>query len=298
MDETDEDSTDWGIGASGQVDLMDSTNLTGGINYQDLTEPRGGINSAVNISEPSEYDQFDMNFALNHRFNQLTASVGAEYTDVEYDLTGQQYRDRSTWRGMGELGFEFSPGYSAFGRVIINDRDYDNAQALGSQDSDGYTFAAGISSELGNLISGDAWLGYMDQDYDDSSFQDVDGFSFGANLSWEPTTLTTVRVSAYRLIQDSATLRIGGIMTTGGGVGVDHELSRDLDLTADLDISNGDYEGSTRDDDTVSVSIGLDYQMTRKLDCSIKYAYDDRDSNIAGQDYTDNTVTFGVRFQH
>ena len=298
MDETDEDSTDWGIGASGQVDLMDSTNLTGGINYQDLTEPRGGINSPVNISEPSEYDQFDMNFALNHRFNQLTASVGAEYTDVEYDLTGQQYRDRSTWRGMGELGFEFSPGYSAFGRVIINDRDYDNAQALGSQDSDGYTFAAGISSELGNLISGDAWLGYMDQDYDDSSFQDVDGFSFGANLSWEPTTLTTVRVSAYRLIQDSATLGIGGIMTTGGGVGVDHELSRDLDLTADLDISNGDYEGSTRDDDTVSVSIGLDYQMTRKLDCSIKYAYDDRDSNIAGQDYTDNTVTFGVRFQH
>ena len=130
MDETDEDSTDWGIGASGQVDLMDSTNLTGGINYQDLTEPRGGINSPVNISEPSEYDQFDMNFALNHRFNQLTASVGAEYTDVEYDLTGQQYRDRSTWRGMGELGFEFSPGYSAFGRVIINDRDYDRETTI------------------------------------------------------------------------------------------------------------------------------------------------------------------------
>jgi hypothetical protein len=277
---------------------MDSTNLTGGINYQDLTEPRGGIGNAQNIAEPSEYDQFDMNFALNHRFDQLAASVGADYTDVEYDQAGQQFRDRSTWRGMGELGFEFSPGYSAFGRVIINDRDYDSVQQTTgvSQDSDGYTFAAGISSELGNLISGNAWVGYMDQDYE--NFQTVDGISFGADLSWEPTTLTTVRVSAYRNIGDSASPGVGGILTTGGGIGVDHELTRDLDLTADLNFASGDYEANVREDDTVGVSIGLDYQMTRKLGCSIKYAYDDRDSNVGSNDYTDNTVTFGVRFQH
>ena len=145
------------------------------------------------------------------------------------------------------------------------------------------------------MISGEAYIGYLDQDYD--QFADVSGVSFGVDLEWEATKLTTVRLTASRDVADSTEPGVGGILYSVGGFGIDHELMPEVVLKGDFSYYNADYEGSTRDDDGYRASVGADYRLSRIVHMDLLYSFDDRDSSLAGQDYTRHQVTFGVRLQ-
>jgi len=298
-DYTAQDRTNWGVGGSGQLDVRESTNITALLGYQALTEQRGGIdspdpNEAVNVP-PINYDQLQAALAINHRVDQLSLSAGGQFQQLEYE-DSQTYRDRDVWQGTAQAGFEFSPGYSAFARGVYNDRSFANLSLNGlTQDSQGYNVAVGISSELTNLISGEAYIGYLDQDYE--QFEDVDGVSFGVDLEWEATRMTTVRLTGSRQVVDATMPGVGGIFYAIGGIGVDHELTPEILLNADFSYYNGDYVGSTREDQGYRASAGVDYRLNRTVHLSLLYNFDDRDSNAAGQSFTRNQVTFGVRLQ-
>ena len=186
-------------------------------------------------------------------------------------------------------------------RGVYNQRDFENPSISAgnpSQDSDGYKVVAGVASEITNLISGEVYVGYLDQDYDSGVFADVDGVSFGLNLEWEATELTMVRATASRDVVDSTSPGDGGILYTIAGIGVEHELTPKIDLTGDVSYYNGDYEESGREDDGYRLSAGVDYRVSRMIHVDLVYSYDDRDSTEAGQDYSRNEVTLGVTLQH
>jgi len=191
-------------------------------------------------------------------------------------------------------------------RGVFNNRNFQNGSVTAggvTQDSQGYNVAVGIASEITNLISGEAYIGYLDQDYESPAFTDVSGVSFGVDLDWEATKLTTVRLTASRDVADSTTPGVGGILYSVGGFGVDHELMPEVLLKADFAYYNADYQGLNpqgiaRDDDGYRASVGADYRHSRIVHLDLLYSFDDRDSNVAGQDYTRHQVTFGVRLQH
>jgi len=306
--ETSQDSLDWGFGGSGQLDVLTDTNIQAMVGYQNLTDPRGGVNDPVNAPDPVQYDLLQAGLVGNHSVNKIDLSVGADFQQYDYDEASQNYRDRDLWSISGQGGFTFSPGYSAFVRGTYNKRDFDNLSAplpapnppgtFVTQDSSGYNVALGIASEITNLISGEAYIGYLDQDYDSPSFEDVDGVSFGVNLEWAPSKLTTVRLTGSREVVDSTNPIAGGIFYSLAGIGVEHELTKDVELKGDFSYYNGDYVGSTREDNGYRFSLGADYRLSRQVHLDVLYSYDDRDSNAAGQDYTRNLITVGVTLQH
>ena len=218
------------------------------------------------------------------------------YFDPGYEIG----RNRDIWQATAQAGFEFSPGYSGFVRGVFNNRDFENLQTLGglSQDSDGYNVAVGVSSEITNLISGEAYVGYLDQSYDSPAFKDVSGVSFGANLKWEATKLTSVTVTASREVADSTIPGTGGILYSIGGFGVSHELTPAISLKGDFAYYDANYEGIARDDSGYRASAGVDYTLSRMVHLDLTYNFDDRDSNVAGQSYTRNQVTLGVLLQY
>ena len=298
--ESDEDYVDWGFGSKGQLDVQESTNIGSSINYQNLTEDRNGIN-APSTPDPTDYDQFDVNAVLNHSFDQLTGSLGGSYTDLDYGSNNQNYRDREIVRGVAQLGYGFSPGYSAFVRAGINDREYANrdTQTLGNpfKDSTGYRIVGGISSELTDLIAGEISVGYLEQDYDSSLYNDVSDLTFGASLSWSATALTSVTVSVDREVVDSTTGGAGGILYTTAGFGLEHALTDDIELSGDFEYYDGDYKGISRSDDGIRVSAGASYVLNRWVHLDLRYRLDNRNSNQAGQDFDRHQIDLGVEFQ-
>ena len=300
-DETSQDNLEWGIGVSGQADLPGDSGVKGVFGYQELAEPRGGINAVNDVPDPVEYDLLQFGVVGNHSLNQIDLSIGADIQTYDYDDGSQRYRDRDVWSISGQGGYSFSPGYSGFVRGVYNQRDFENPSISAgnpSQDSDGYKVVAGVASEITNLISGEVYVGYLDQDYDSGVFADVDGVSFGLNLEWEATELTMVRATASRDVVDSTSPGDGGILYTIAGIGVEHELTPKIDLTGDVSYYNGDYEESGREDDGYRLSAGVDYRVSRMIHVDLVYSYDDRDSTEAGQDYSRNEVTLGVTLQH
>ena len=312
---TSQDSLNWGVGGAGQLDVLESSNVEGSVGYQRLTEIRGGIDSpnAADVPEPILYDLLQAGLVGNYRLDQLNLAAGAQFDQFKYepaaDLNADQtYRNRDIWQATAQAGFEFSPGYSGFVKGVYNNRKFANLSKVtpgASQDSKGYNVAVGVSSEITNLISGEAYVGYLDQNYDSPSFKDVSGVSFGANLKWEATKLTSVMVTASREVADSTTPGTGGILYSVAGFGVSHELTPKVALNADFAYYNGNYEGSPngRKDDGYRASARIDYKLSRMIHLDLAYNFDDRDSKIStganpSQSYTRNQVTLGVLLQY
>ena len=299
--ESQENYLDWGFGSKGRLDIKDTTNLGGSINYQRLTEDRSGIDALTQAPDPSQYGQFDVNAVFNHTFDQLTASLGASYTNLDYLEDNQSFRNRGLTRGTARLGYIFSPGYSVFAQGTVNNRDYFNrdTRIAGNpyQDSTGYDIGAGISSTLTNLITGELWVGYLEQYYTSSVFKDVKGVSFGANVTWFATPLTTVNIHGGREVVDATTGTAGGIFYSTAGLDIEHDVLDDLVLNAGFEYYNGDYIGISRDDDGWRVNAGVLYMLNRYVGVEVNYTYDNRDSNVAGQSFDRNQVDFGFEFQ-
>lgn len=73
-----------------------------------------------------------------------------------------------------------------------------------TRDSDGYDVGVGAAFDFTNLIRGEAFVGYLEQEYDQVGFQKVDGIDFGLNGEWYASELTTVTAGINRTVEESS----------------------------------------------------------------------------------------------
>ena len=79
-------------------------------------------------------------------------------------------------------------------------------------------------------------------------------------------------------------------MDTNYQVGIAHELQRNIILTADASYLDVEFEGITRDDETISAGVGVQYLVNRNAELELGYDYTSRDSSAIGQDYDKSVV--------
>ncbi|MEQ8327970.1 MAG: outer membrane beta-barrel protein [Parvibaculum sp.] len=299
-DNSDEDRLDWDIGGNGRLDITSDTNISAGAAYAQLHEDRGAPNAIGLAAEPTEYSLLEGNVALNHRFNRVTSSIGATYADYDYDtvpLTGggtlnQDFRDREEFTQFLRLGYDVSPDTNLYIQGTLNQREYDvqpPAVAI-TRDSDGYEVVGGAEFKLTNLAQGGVYAGYQSQDYDDPTLSEIDGIAYGANVDWFVTPLTTVRFEAASSIQETIQAGASGYMDNSVGLRIDHEFMRNVILGSHVSFANQDFEGVARDDDVLRAGTGIDYLLNRNFSLRLGYDYSDRDSSVAGLDYSRHEI--------
>ncbi|MGH8604254.1 MAG: outer membrane beta-barrel protein, partial [Gammaproteobacteria bacterium] len=255
------------------------------------------------------YDLYTVTGGYDHRFNRL--SVRLEGTGVGYDYDNitadegstiiQDDRDRTDAIGTLRAAYELSPGYSAFLLGSYNNRSYDiERDQQGTQrSSDGYEVALGAELALTGVTTGELYVGYRSQFYDDPNLPTIDGVQGGASIYWNVTTLTTITGRVERTIEDTTfNTTVGGTPAAGYfrtryGFIVDHELLRNLLLQASLFGIQEDFAGIDRTDDILLATVGATYLMNRYLDLSIDYGYRDRSSEF--NDYSRNTAMLTLK---
>ena len=297
----------WEVDVSGnaRLDVLDAAYFTPSISFRHRVEPRGAIDAVQLLAEPTEYDELDVTAAWNQRFNRVSASIGGGFTTLDYDdnklVTGgkfdQDFRDRNIAQGIARVGYSFAKGQSAFVRGSVNDRNY-RKKSLPARDSFGWEVVAGWASELSNLVAGEIYVGYLDQSYDSNAFGDVSGVSFGTDLEWYVTQLVTLKASAARGVTESTSTGVGGILRTTAALGADYELLRNLLVNCEVSYENGDFKGSSREDDRIRVSVGGTYLVSRNVHLDLGYSYVNRwAQNAPGLDFQRHQVFLGVRLQ-
>ncbi len=159
-----------------------------------------------------------------------------------------------------------------------------------TRDSDGYEVVGGAEFKLTNLAQGGVYAGYQSQDYDDPTLSEIDGIAYGANVDWFVTPLTTVRFEAASSIQETIQAGASGYMDNSVGLRIDHEFMRNVILGSHVSFANQDFEGVARDDDVLRAGTGIDYLLNRNFSLRLGYDYSDRDSSVAGLDYSRHEI--------
>ena len=123
------------------------------------------------------------------------------------------------------------------------------------------------------------------------------GLSVGADLTWNVTKLTTLKLGVGRAVHETTQQDSSGYFSTDVDVSADHELLRNLIISLAAGFGRNEYQGIDREDDRLSFSLAGKYMLNRKFYITLQYGYDGRDSNLAGSDYDKNTVMLRLRGQ-
>ena len=287
------------------IDVARLTKFEFGGGIASLTEPRTAAGAANSSAEPVEYDTSSYflgadremgRFWIQGRFDAATfnfddaPAVGGGFID-------QDFRDRDETAYTVRGAYALSEDTALFARVRWNEREYDQKPPAVSADrsSSGFMVDFGADFDIGGVARGVVGVGYNKQDYDDPAFGELEGWGADAQLEWFPTQLTTVTFRASRTIEDSPIAAAGGFTAEDYSVRVDHELRRNVILSAGLILERDDFINLDREDDRWTAEASATWLVNRRVGAEAWIARTDQDSQgvFGGQDF--ETTAAGLR---
>jgi len=165
--------------------------------------------------------------------------------------------------------------------------------------SNGYNIAGGVNFEITHIVRADIQLGYLDQTYQSPLFKTIQGLSAKGQIEWFPTQLTTVTLTGLRAVGDSEIIGAAGYINSTGALQIDHELLRNLILTANASTTQNQYSGIDRNDHIWTVGAYAKWYLASRIQLTFGYTHADQTSSgtNAGPSFTDNRVTLSNTLQ-
>jgi hypothetical protein len=290
--ETDQNSNDYSFGADGRLDILRTAHLTGGLDVSRLTEPRTSAGTEGQPA-PVQYRQTTVYVSGDRTFNRLKLSGRLQWTKYDYlEIAGnfpQQDQDRQVTVVTGRADYAVTPDTAVFVEITGNDRNYrlsssplvDGAPVFPgfvNRDAKGVGGLVGANFDIAALVRGEIGVGYQRQDYKDDVFHDYSGLGARAKVEWFPTQLTTVTATATRSVEDAALAGASSYLSTNLGLRVDHELLRNLIVSATGTFGDDDYRGIDRQDKRVGAGLSASYLMNRRVGLTVAYNHFKNDS--------------------
>jgi hypothetical protein len=251
--------------------------------------------------------QYGGSAGVTQRFNRLALSARASVDRTDYadaklaDGQPLSQKDRNlTQYGLRlRTGYELSPGLVPFAEVLLDTRKYDvKADSTGfRRDSDGVQLRAGTSIELTRTLTGEVSAGYGLRRYEDQRLGDLRAPVVEAVLTWALSPLTTVKLRGATEFEETTIAGSSGAVTRRLSAELSHAFLRNLTATATASYGRSDFQGVTRQDDTIRAGLGLDYAFTRNIVLRGSFNHERTTSNVAGNNLSGNIWLFGVRGQ-
>jgi hypothetical protein len=300
------DYQDYFLNIGGRLDVKTRSSFNYNLDFMLLHEDLNNRDAEQGV-EPTFYNMFDAGLGFNHQFNRLGLEVRYAYINLDFDnsidfngdIIDNQDRNRYENYFDVRLGYQLKTEMQVFiggsWRQVKYQEKFDSNGL--ERSSDGYSLRGGVRMGITEVLSGDVYVTYHDMSYDDPSLPNVNGWAIGTGLTWLPTRLTTVRGSIESDVQQTTSEYASGYLGTLYALRVDHELLRDLQLSAKVSYRNGDYtlvddapSDARQYDHVWSAGIGANYFINRSLYLSLSYDYSKLTSNLPADDFAVNTV--------
>ena len=305
-DQSKENAEEYTLSANGRLDIERGSNVSGSAQYQRLIEPRTAITAGTPAGatpKPVEYNLITSGVSLVKEFNRLRVTGRVDDKDFNYKDQGvaafnQNTRDRNELSYGAKAEYAVSPDTAVYATATGNKKDYDLASAT-DRSSDGYVLGVGANFDVSELVRGDVQVGYMKQSYDKAIYKDISGFSAKGSLEWFPTQLTTLGINGSRSIEESVAPGSAGFISNNLGASIDHELLRNVLLSASYTHGKDDYRGVDRSDKRDNFSTTATYLLNRRVGLFLTYNYLKQNSSGAAKasSFKDNKLTASVALQ-
>lgn len=290
LDEPARNETTWNFGTVGRYDVNEAINVTGEVQIAKLAEnlQTGAVDAQV--AAFSRYRRDFYNLRGEYRAGQARFLVAVDNTVFRFsDLTlldktrvDQGDRDRTMKRITGQAEYAFTPSVSIFGQGAYDWIDYREPLRTGAdnRDSQAFRFSGGFNFDLAGLARGTLAVGYVHRNFRSAIYPTVSGLSAAARIEYFASPLTTVTLQVKRDLQDANIGNGSTYFDTVASIGVDHELLRNLILSAVGELQYQDYVDSPIDSTLYRVFGGGRYLVNNMFSIGANLQYLHRDSKL------------------
>ncbi len=306
---TAENYNDFSVGTKARIDVLRETSILLGAGYDKKHEDRGSAEAnTVNSITPTEYSNTSANLGLYHGINRVSISLDNKFDQIDFDngktaagvVLNNNGRNRDEYKSSAKVAYELTPGYSAFVRGTYLDKQYNNLTTL-NRDSNGYDLDIGTDLDIGGKTKGEIFVGYYNREYTSATLPDTTGLSFGADVIWDVTALTSINANVTRSIEETTLSGASGYLSTQYKLNLEHELLRNVLIGTSYTYVTNQYNGALsgaveRNDDISIANAKVGYLLGRNIKVNTTYSYTNRDSNISSGDYSSNSIMVGLAF--
>jgi hypothetical protein len=295
INEEDEDYEDFYGATRGRLDITRNSNLTAGILAGRDHQDRDDVEDDP-TEDLSEYWRYEGDLSFYQAFNRLNFRVGGDVRRRDYTLEEENDRDVMIYNAIVRTGFFVSPRINPFIQGLYNIQRRDETPDDEGVDRDSEGWGVSIGTELGftDLLVGEIGFGYRWQTFEDDALDDESGFGFNGALTWLPTQLTTVSLTAGSDFEPTDTDGAESRFRHFGELEVEHELLRNVILSGLVGYSRDDFEGIDRVDDTLDAGAGIRYLLNRNFSIDGGYTFTKRWSDDETEEFTRNVIRIGV----
>jgi hypothetical protein len=313
-----EDITNAIVQANGRLDIFHDQTLALQAGYQALHEERSSPESIAQAQEagsgalaksPTPFSvlngQFDYVYSPSRTGYELIGNINKyAFSNVASSTGGlviNSDQNREEYTLTPRISYSFNANYKLFVQATGDVRTYDTARDASpdhfKRSSSGYGIAIGNSFDIDRVITGQFYIGYQSQDYDDPRLNSISGLAFGGSVLWNVTQLTSLKLTAARSTQETILQGSSGLFDTTVEASVEHELLRNVLLSLGVTFDNGDYEGIKQTDDTYGINASVRWKINRYLTAGAQVNYTKRSSNIGIDRFDRNQVMIDLKGQ-
>lgn len=283
--------------------------------FVDTEDPYGSLND-YNIGEQTARWNNTFRFRTGYRLADKTRMEFSYRNFVQnYDAFADEWQNKLGHEPGLAFFYKFWPKTSALFEYRYQLREYTEQQDLAdndkgidsntAQDFSYHKFYVGLQWDATAKINGNLKLGYGLKDYDNSTnwlgedYDDNSTWIAETRLSYQLAPKTRLTSELLREVRDSSS-NDGSTEyeNTRLGIGVKQTLLRRFTLKANASYTAKDYDadrfGNSREDDQYRAKLGCDYKIQDWLTAGVAYTYEDRQSNFADEEYTNNIIGFHI----
>lgn len=254
------------------------------------TDARGANNRAIS----AEPDRWTSNNVAG------TVIYGAAEAPMrfEFDL-GNQAKTYNNNRASTAIADVTVGSYAARGFYRLGTRslalvEMRNANAnynssLATDSNTERRYYVGLTWDATAATTGIVKVGRMTKDFDLAGRDSYSGGSWEASVRWMPLTYSSFDLQTARSTADASGFG-NYLLTNTTNLTWNHKWNQSVSSRAAIGVLKTEYAGTTRDDSTTSVALGVDYSLRRWLTVGLDWAMTDNTSNVAAQAYKRNVT--------
>jgi hypothetical protein len=249
---TTENALTYDAHVSGRLDFARGDSLTGEVRQTKAVVERGAAGEILTTREPIRYDLTLAGIEARKTFDRLSVRLGgtvsySDYHDAETPSgvpLDQQFRDLTLYQAHVDAGYALAAGPEIFVSVTGEARRYRVVAPPIIRDANSIEILAGLRSDITPLLRGQVSIGYLRPDFKDPTIRSRGALGIDIALDYLVTPLTTLKATVRRELRNVASATAPAALVTQAEAGVDHELLRNLLVSASVGYQYADYINS------------------------------------------------------
>lgn len=270
--------------------------------HDELGEDRRESVSGADNFDLDEWDEFSAGGqytfgAPDARIN-LSARGGItdrEYTTNEDGPFGTRFFDHKSWSAGGGATYRVGAKTQLVLDLEHEEFEYDTDSAP-SFDSTLERALVGVRWLATAKTTGEALVGYFDQNFDSSGRKDFDGVDWRARVIWGPVTRTQFTVTTGRLLRETYLFGVSFINQRFYQLEWRQNWTSRLYSNIGASYRETDFEGTRREDDSTGFGATLFFELSRKITVKGGFNTTNRDSSLSNLDFDRNVLFQGFEF--